>query len=339
MKELKYGFIYSYIHFIIEIVSFFILTKYLNNSMIFLIDLLYDFLAFVPQEILGYIFDEKVKINFGLIGWILSCLALILMYFNVIPLIVIMIIAIGNAMVHIQGAEITLRTGNGLISPSAIFVAGGSFGLITGKLLAINNFSILFILLINLTMLVPILFTYNNAKLDFNPLKKYNFELAKINTSVILILTTLVVTIRSFMGYGIPTTWNKTDTQTIMLYSFMGIGKALGGISIDKIGIKKTIFISTICSIPFLIFGNNQMYISLFGVMMFSMTMAITLAILVSALPKYPGIAFGLTTIGLFIGTLPMFVLKLDNLVVNIYIIIVLAFISYISLNYIIRKE
>ena len=59
------------------------------------------------------------------------------------------------------------------------------------------------------------------------------------------------------------------------------------------------------------------MIISLLGVMMFSMTMPITLAILVSVLKNRPGLAFGLTTIGLFLGTAPIFFIKIKKNVRN----------------------
>ena len=95
--------------------------------------------------------------------------------------------------------------------------------------------------------------------------------------------------------------------QTILLYFAMGLGKALGGIMADAIGLRKTAFISIVLALPFLLVGNNNMFISLIGVMMFSMTMAITLGVLVSVLKETPGLAFGLTTIGLFLGRFQYF--------------------------------
>ena len=118
----------------------------------------------------------------------------------------------------------------------------------------------------------------------------------------------------------------------------MGIGKALGGILIDTIGIRKTSIISTILAIPFLCFGNNYMLISLIGVMFFSMTMSVTLAILVSCLKKSPGLAFGLTTIGLFLGTVPIFFFKLSQ-TINIILIITLSILCLIILLGITRKK
>lgn len=81
------------------------------------------------------------------------------------------------------------------------------------------------------------------------------------------------------------------------------------------------------------------MLISLVGVMFFSMTMSITLAILVSVLKKTPGLAFGLTTIGLFLGTAPIFFIKINKMMINIEFIICMSIICNIILMSILKKE
>ena len=119
----------------------------------------------------------------------------------------------------------------------------------------------------------------------------------------------------------------------------MGLGKALGGLLIDKVNIKVTsikgiivIKLTLLVSLPFLIFGNHNMYLSLIGVMLFSMTMPVTLALLVSRLKKSPGIAFGLTTIALFVGSFPAFFFTIDSLLVNGILFTILGIISTIIL-------
>jgi hypothetical protein len=92
----------------------------------------------------------------------------------------------------------------------------------------------------------------------------------------------------------------------------MGFGKALGGILSDAYGIRKVATLSTLFSLPFLLVGDNLMIVSIIGIMLFSMTMAITLAILVSKLKNTPGLAFGFTTIGLFLGFVQIFFWKLS---------------------------
>ena len=301
---------------------------------------MYDFFAFVPQGIFGYLKDKGIKTNFTIIGMILSTLSLILLYFNLNAILVILVLSIGNCMIHIQGAETTLRTSNGQMAPSAIFVSGGSFGVITGKILAMYNVPIPFVIIINLLMLIPIAICNKYVYLiDDKNLEKYNFSNKNINSKVIITLAVFVVIVRAYMGYGIPTTWNKTLIQTILLYCSMGIGKAMGGILIDSIGIKKTALLSTIGSLPFLLFGNNVMAISLIGIMMFSMTMAVTLGLIVSEIKKYPGVAFGFTTIGLFLGSLPVFVFKINSILINCLMVTILTVASIIVLSIICRKE
>ena len=115
--------------------------------------------------------------------------------------------------------------------------------------------------------------------------------------------------------------------------------KQCGGILVDKKVMKKTAIISTLGALPFLIAGDNLMLVSIIGVMFFSMTMAITLGLLVSVLKKTPGLAFGLTTIGLFLGTVPIFIFKISYGLINNLMIIILTIICLAMLLKIIRKE
>ena len=160
-----------------------------------------------------------------------------------------------------------------------------------------------------------------------------------ISPGIVIIIAVLVVIIRGYMGYGIPTSWNKSTLQTVYLFCIMGLGKALGGILSDLYGIRKVGIWSTLLAIPFLAIGDKLMIVSLIGVMFFSMTMSITLAILVSELKKSPGLAFGLTTIGLFLGTAPIFFIKIPSMYVNIGMIVILSIACSLALSYVLKKE
>lgn len=340
MRSNRIGILYFFIHFIIEITSFYIVSLYTDSNLVWMLALMYDFFAFVPQGLFGYLKDKGLKINFAITGMFLSTISLIMIYFNLNATLVILVLSIGNCMVHIEGAETTLKSSNGRMTPSAIFVSGGSFGVLTGKLLAMYKVSIPIIIVINALMLIPILICNRyESEISDKKLESYHFSNKKINSKTIITLAVFVVIVRAYMGYGIPTTWNKTLVQTILLYCSMGIGKAMGGILIDSIGIKKTALLSTIGSLPFLVFGNNIMTISLIGIMMFSMTMAITLGIIVSELKKYPGVAFGFTTLGLFLGSLPVFVFRVNSILINCIMVTVLTIACSIVLSIICRKE
>ena len=168
--------------------------------------------------------------------------------------------------------------------------------------------------------------------------KKFNYVKENINPYLIVLIAFFVVIMRGYIGYGIPTSWNKTTIQNIIFFFTMGLGNALGGILSDKIGIRRIAILSTLLAIPFLCFGDNHMLISIIGVMFFSMTMSITLGILVSVLKNTPGLAFGITTIGLFLGTAPIFFIKL-TMKINIILIIIVSILCSILLSYVLKKE
>lgn len=249
----------------------------------------------------------------------------------------LIVLCLGNGLLHVAGAEDTLKSSNSKLSPAAIFVSGGSFGVITGRLLAKTSINPLLIIIPILSM-IPFILLSNSYIDESSNTKGFNYVKESINPYIVIIIAVLVVIIRGYMGYGIPTSWNKTVTQTIIFYFTMGIGKALGGILSDLFGIRKVAILSTLIAIPFLCFGDNIMLISLIGVMFFSMTMAITLGILVSVLKESPGLAFGLTTIGLFLGTAPIFFIKV-NMITNIIIIIFASILCACALGYVLKGE
>ena len=296
-------------------------------------------MAFVPQALIGYISDKFPKINFSLIGTVLIFISYILQFGIGINLYVsLIILCLGNACIHINGAEVTLKTSGGMLSHSAIFVAGGSFGVILGKLLATSIVPYWGILFLVLTMIPFILLatTYENENDNCD---NFNYANKTLSPMIVILLAVFVVIIRGYIGYGLPTSWNKTVIQTVILYFTMGFGKALGGILADAFGIRKIAVISTLAAIPFLLIGENIMIISLIGVMFFSMTMSITLAILVSVLKKSPGLAFGLTTIGLFLGTAPIFFVKITNKIFNFGLIATMSLLCTFVLLFILAKK
>lgn len=333
------GYLYFYIHLITEICSFYYLSSAIgNNAYLWVLPLIYDTLAFTPQSIFGYLSDRYPKIPLGLIGAILIVIALFISSINLGKYTAVIILCLGNALIHVNGAEVTLRSSKGKLSHSAIFVSGGSFGVIAGKILGDLNVSRYIIIVLALTMITFILLaeTYRPKNKE---LKEYHYHNPKISKGLLIILAVIIVVIRGYMGYGIPTSWNKTIIESIFLYSFMGLGKALGGILSDLIGMKKVAYLSIIGALPFLLIGNNLMIISLIGVMLFSMTMSVTLGLLVSVLKESPGLAFGLTTIGLFLGTIPIFFIQISSYVTNSIIITISTLLCLVILKYIIRGE
>lgn len=337
-KNMGAAYAYFYIHFITEVCCFYALGKLTGSLLIFWLGpLVYDFLAFVPQGIIGYFCDKYPKFKPGIIGTVTMIIGLSVMAVFKIYYVPICIIALGNALIHVNGAEVTLRVSGGRLSHSAIFVAGGSFGVATGKILAKFNAPAWLLIIGALTIIPYMVYAERYSKEEV--LDKYNYAKPDIKPALVITLATLIVIVRGFMGYGIPTSWNKSLIEMVALYVAMGVGKGMGGILIDTIGMRKTAFLSIVLAIPFLIFGDHLMAVSLFGVCLFSMTMPVTLGILVSVLKKRPGIAFGFTTLGLFLGTLPIFFFELNNILINCCMIVGLSILCMAFSLLIIKKD
>lgn len=319
--DIRTGSLYFYIHFVTEVICFFLLFSYMQRAaFVWMVFLAYDMLAFVPQGVIGYFSDRHPRVPLGVIGLLLLALAPALAQWTADPVCWLPVLCLGNAFTHVNGAEATLRTANGRLFPSALFVSGGSFGLITGKLLAGTALPWPVLVLLALSAVpaaVAAQRRYTAGDAPERPCAGFDLVRADIRPAAAVLLAVFVVAVRGHMGYGIPTTWIKTTVQTASLYIAMGLGKALGGFCADRLGARRTALISIGASLPFLICGDRYMWISLLGVLLFSMTMSITLGVLVSVLPQTPGLAFGLTTIGLFLGTAPMFFFRFQTLLLN----------------------
>ena len=332
------GLLYFIIHFLIEITSYYVVFSYYDSAYIALFAVVYDTLAFVPEGLYGILNDIGIKIDFDIVGGMIALAAVIMMFFDIHPLLIVITVAVGNGMIHIQGAEMTLRTSGGKMFPSALFVSGGAFGVALGRILAQIKVPVYVVLITHILMIIPIvLVKLQKAEVNKGTLNEYDYTEPKRNASVVVALATFVVIVRSYMGYVIPDEWNDNSyLSLILLFSSMGIGKALGGLLIDKIGMWRTIIISTFGSLPFLIIGNTIISLSLIGLLLFSMTMAVALGLIVSVMQNYPGVGFGFTTIGLFLGALISAFIMPDSfmgksILVSILTVVSLFFLSCIS--------
>ena len=197
---------YFYIHFVTEVVCFFTLARYVGNrSEIWLIFLSYDMLAFVPQAIIGRFSDRFPKIPLGAIGLSFLAAALLLFQYVQNPYVSLVVLCLGNCMVHVNGAEATLRTAHGRLTGSAVFVSGGSFGVVTGRLFgtAGGSFLPLFVLLLSAFALALYAQRYINEDREPFAVQCRDFRYAKRNISrgMVILMAVTIVAVRGFMGY------------------------------------------------------------------------------------------------------------------------------------------
>ena len=164
-----------------------------------------------------------------------------------------------------------------------------------------------------------------------------------LSAALLLLAVTMVGTVNAltsnYLYYLITAVITIIYTTIFLrgkLYLRIIIPIAVSNISIAYLTVS---VMSASGALPFLLCGSELMTVSLIGVTFFSMTMAVTLALIVSVMKKYPGVAFGFTTVGLFLGTVPVFFVRIRSMLVNCIIISVLTVVCVIILTMICAKK
>lgn len=326
IREKDLGKVYFVIHALVEIVCFAVLYDKYGLGVSFMVAVLFDYFAFVPQALIGELNHRFRRLDIGTIGVILMSIGIFVSAAanRTTAMVGICILALGNALIHEAGAVATITCSEGKLFPSALFVAGGSFGLITGQLL--GGFGINRVLLLGLMVIIEILILMTNKYwLKETELPIFELVDAKCGKWTIFVVAFVVTAVRSFQGYAIPMSWKKEIWQTVLLFFVMGVGKAAGGYLADRFGAKRTAVCATVVSIPFLLLGNTVMVVSIIGVCLFSCTMSITFGMLLSIIKGNPGLAFGVTTLALFVGVVPVLLYGTFTTLINGILVAVLS--------------
>ena len=334
-KQYVHGIAYGFVHFSVEVACFYFLYSRISTSPLFwALALLFDAIAFLPQGIFGILTDRFPKLDLGFIGAL--CMLIAFPMGN--DLLGLVFLASGNAMIHVSGAQHTLRDTQGKIGPNSIFVGAGSYGVITGQLLGGLADHRLVIIPLLLLLISGFLMIWIHQRHDLTgKFATFRITAAK-STYFLVICAMLAVIVRGYIAYAVPTEWNKTASQAVALFVCMGLGKTLGGILCDWLGYRKVSYLSLLIGLPFLLGGNTNMVLSLIGIGLFSMTMPVTVGILASVFPKQPGFAFGLTTIGLFLGVVPAFFIQPETLIAHQIVVIVLTAVALPAVILCIKK-
>ena len=307
---------YTFSHFAVDYLCFWILFGYFSAGISGTTEqafgfILYNFIAFGLQMVIGAFCDEHRKFPSSAIGCALVFIAVLISYHT--PWAALVITALGNAFFHVGGGIESLVHSGGKLYRGGVFVSAGALGVVLGTLegtkTGMSDFN-------PLLLIEPALLSVFCTAICFFANKKYPSEEdceisgaanEKIGIWIVLGLALLSVMIRSFGGTAIPMEWKTTMKLGLVSGGAAFLGKFLGGFAADKFGARSAGILSLVLSLPFLIFGSGNMIFSVIGIVLFNMTMPITLGIVAQRLPKNPGLAFGLTTAALLLGAVPNF--------------------------------
>ncbi len=289
----------------------------------FLLVLAYDVLAFAGQAPLGMLVDKmkfpKITTIFGIIIAGIS-----VAFLWVEPYAAMLLAAVGNAAFHVGAGALSLHVTPGRATAPGIFVAPGVLGLAIGTFVgkggwvvgdkipeAINSvlsffgkpdgvILVLYALALSISLVVSLLSRYPTIPYEKKPVK---LDIPRPILIISLLLFSIVI--RSLVGKAGAISAPKETMILISIAMAAFAGKAIGGVLSDRFG---WIFISVaalLISAPLIAFGGAYPVTIVFGMLLFQMTMPVTLVATYSIIPGRPGLAFGLNCLAYIIGFLP----------------------------------
>lgn len=269
--------------------------------------LLYNVLAFGLQPLVGSVCDANRRVPIAAIG--VSLLLAGLLLGGAAPYAALIACALGNACFHVGGGIDSLANANGKAARSGVFVSSGalgvSFGTLFGNLGA--RFSLALPIALAATALLLLVLFVPTSKHSEPYRVNFDFARAARSAGAVVALCAVSIAVRSFAGFIVPMSWKATAWLAVLPGAASALGKASGGVLADKFGARRVGVVSLLLSVPLLVFGQNAALVSLLGLALFNMTMPITLCAVASKLPHNPGLAFGITTLALLVGTVPVF--------------------------------
>jgi len=306
MKVMKKEFwIPSLLHFFVDFFSVYVVVSFKSLTIspegLALLTIGYDALAFLPQPVLGAIFEKNKNLKYlGAIG----CLFVMLGALIPEAITAIILLGLGNALFHVCDGTVILEKSK-KAAPLGVFISFGSLGL--GLALSFAN-SYMFFILLGLFVLLTVFSCFlRYEKIDF----LFVSEKGKEKSLVIpLIFIVLGVFLRGFFGPYNNNTWTSSATYPALLTAIaVFIGKFSGGFALDFIGGLPLIVVSGVLSFV-CVFFPSLASVSLLGVIGVNLLMALTMEFVRRAMPGHLGFGFGLLASFLFVGYIFGFSLK-----------------------------
>ena len=305
--------VYSVIHAVVDFACAMLLAGLVspriadNAYALLAVYLSYNFFAFAMQFPIGIIADSLDKNALvSAVGCVVIAAAYLLYPVGVLAAIVA---GIGNAMFHVGGGIDVLNISDRKATLPGIFVATGALGLYVGaqcNTLGWNRYPVTAVVL--LLAAATLVWLYRKAHGSFairnaTPPILRDYPRAELIIAGCMLLT---IGIRGGFGLVMNFTWKNGFRIGLITVCAVVLGKMLGGVVGDRLGWRRTTVISLALSAVLFIFAYDSMAAGIAAIFLFNMSMPITLTALANRFEKQRGMAFGLTTVALFVGALPV---------------------------------
>lgn len=268
--------------------------------------LLYDILAFGLQPLIGYLCDHYRSFPAAPLGCLLTLVGTCLP--QSVAWGALVLCALGNAWFHAGAGSDTLLASHGRMWQGGVFVSAGAVGVALGTLAGRAGVSAA----LPIALLSALLLLEWWLPTQFGgALTRYRICGGGMGLPMAFFLLLLAVAARSFAGAAAPAPWRAAGEGLLLAGLAAALGKALGGALADLCGARRTAVTALALSVPLLGLFPDSQALCLVGLVLFNIPMPVTLAAVADLLPYNPGLAFGLTTLALLVGVVPVFLLPL----------------------------
>jgi len=300
--------VYSLTHFLVDFAcAYLIFHKLYTSYQFYFLLLIYNFCAFAMQMPFG-LFADRLNKN-SLIASAGCCLVAMAFGFCNIPLLAVLLIGIGNSLFHIGGGIEILNLSTEKAAPLGIFVSPGAFGIyfgtILGKLSSFPDFIVIIMLLLSAVVILSNGFTIKHSFSSENEPVSFH-GISQLGVLFAIACLFIVVCMRSYVGMALSFPWKGQGQWGLILVCAVVLGKAAGGFLADWFGAKKAAILSLGLAALLFLFSDYPAA-GVLAVLLFNMTMPITLWAIAQKMKGCKGFAFGILTFGLFLGFLPVY--------------------------------
>lgn len=300
----------SVMHFLVDFLcAWAMFGSFLAEEQGYLNILIYNLCAFALQMPLGTALDlagsrvsGKLRQYLGII-WTGAGVALTVLGALTHPA----VLGLGNALFHVGGGLDVIREDSAKERKGrnlGIFVAPGALGLYLGTRLGKTNAGMLTlpVLAVLLVLLLGVLLRQNRCM----PAREVTAQGKTKGVGTVALCCFAVVILRSWVGLAVSFDWKAEPGLGLMTVLCVVLGKMLGGFAAARFGTAGTVRWSLVLAAVCYLLGEHPAF-GLAALLLFNMSMPVTLYLLAQELPAMPGFSFGLLTFGLFLGFLPVY--------------------------------
>ena len=295
--------LYSLTHLWVDLSCALLVLRTLSGGPYFaLCLLLYNFCAFALQMPLGLLADRLDRNGAVAAG---GCALVALAYLLPAPVPAAVTAGVGNALFHLGGGIDVLNVSGQRAAALGVFVSPGALGLFIGSLWARGTAGGLWIAPAVLLGLAGCILW--QCRVRYGPaLRSGNapVDLTAPAGYAPLLPLFLVVVLRSYMGMNQAFSWK--GEWALVLTAALVLGKAAGGFAMDRLGPRRAALWSLAPAAALYLLSALPLP-GVLAVLLFNMTMPITLWAAARTVPGARGFTFGLLTFALFLGFLPSF--------------------------------